>query len=287
MTTDSLTIQDDGSHITFSKYLWLKILIGMGLGVCLGLALSPHGLSLLSADTVAFMAPWIKLPGTIFLGLIQMVVIPLVLCSVILGIAQSGELEFVKKMGLRIVLYFVTTTAIAITIGMALVHLINPGQYIDPSLVENFQSGQVMETEQTQKTFENLTIPERVVNLIPTNIFGAIVEKNLLQIVIASMLIGIALVSMPARTAAPIRNLCVSGQSVAMTVISWAMKMAPYAVFGLLADITMRLGFDALAGMGMYMVTVIAGLLSMLCVYLIIVALVGRMNPFIFPAGRA
>ncbi len=269
-------------EVSFEKYLWLKILIGMALGIVVGLAFSPQGLDLLDKDGVALLASWIKLPGVLFLGLIQMVVIPLVLCSVILGITQSGELGFIKKIGTRIVLYFICTTAISISIGLLLVQIINPGSYIDASLINNFQTTQMSSVSDTQATLESLTIPDRISNLIPTNIFGAMVEKNLLQIVIAAMLIGVALVSMPASSAKPLKDLCVSGQSVAMTVIGWAMKLAPYAVFGLLANITMRLGFDALAGMGMYMLTVILGLLSMVGVYLTIVMVVGCMNPFKF-----
>lgn len=268
---------------SFDKYLWLKILIGMALGVALGLVLSPHGINALGEDSAQTLAPWIKLPGVLFLGLIQMVVIPLVLCSIILGITQSGEMDFVKKMSVRIVFYFLTTTFIAITIGTVLVNLINPGSYIDPALVEGFREQTLTQVQITeQQTFDNLTIPDRLANLLPINISKAMVEKNLLHIVIAAMIFGAALLTLPEKSAKPIKDLCVSGQDVAMKIIGWAMAIAPYAVFGLLCDITIKLGFDALIGMSIYMLTVIMGLVCMVVVYIVIASVIGRRSPVAF-----
>ncbi|MGH1375838.1 MAG: dicarboxylate/amino acid:cation symporter [Alphaproteobacteria bacterium] len=286
--TQPISIETEAAefHPQFKKNLWINILMGMALGIALGLALSPHGFALVDKEVSFLLASWIKLPGTFFLGMIQMVVIPLVLCSIILGITQSGELGFLKKMGVRIILYFVVTTTLAISIGLAWVSIIQPGNYIDPSLIESFRQEQPMKTAgQTSENIEmlqNLTVPERISNLIPVNIPHAVVERNLLQIVIAAMVIGIAIVSLPSNVTKPITDLCVSGQAIAMTVIGWAMVIAPYAVFGLLCDITIKLGFGALAGMGMYMATVILGLLSVACMYLVIASVIGRKNPFEF-----
>lgn len=263
--------------------LWIKILIGMFLGIGIGLILSPHGMGAVDTGLASTLASWIKLPGTLFLGIIQMVVIPLVLCSIILGITQSGELAFLKKIGTRTILYFVCTTIIAVTIGMGLATFIKPGNYINQELIQNFNIEQASTAENSpQKIFKNLTIPDRISNVIPTNMAGAVVEKNLLQIVIGAMLFGIALLSIPAATAKPILRLCEAGQAVSMKVVEWTMVIAPYAVFGLLCDVTIKLGIGALASMGMYMATVIIGLLSMICIYGIIIAVIGKRNPLVF-----
>lgn len=271
-------------HIEHEKFLWVKMLLGMALGIILGLLFSPHGGALLPEGFSSILASWIKIPGVLFLGLIQMVVIPLILCSIVLGIMQSGELSFLKKVGLRAVLYFVVTTLISISIGMVVVHAINPGQYIDQQMIEefSFDGDAGANGAKDIKTFDNLTVPQRIENLIPKNVPSDIVEKNLLQIVIAAMVFGVALLTLPKASAKPVLDICVSGQALAMTVIGWAMKIAPYAVFGLLFDITVKLGFSALAGMGMYMATVFLGLLSMVGVYLIFVSVIGRMNPLTF-----
>ncbi|MGH1403431.1 MAG: dicarboxylate/amino acid:cation symporter [Alphaproteobacteria bacterium] len=269
----------------FGEHLWLKILIGMLVGVIVGLLLSPYGGALVDSDTAYQLAAWLKLPGVFFLGMIQMVVIPLILCSIILGITQSGEIEFLKKIGWRIVAYFIGTTTIAIIIGIGLVNVIKPGTFIDPSLVQNFQEEMLLQNVSEVKTFEDLTIPQRISNIIPVNVPGAMVERNLLQIVVAAMIVGIALLTMPSASTKPVIDLCISGQGIAMTVIGWAMKIAPFAVFGLLCDIMIKLGVGALAGMGMYMLTVIAGLLAMACVYVLIVMLIGRYDPIRFIKG--
>ena len=271
-------------YAKFEKTLWIKILIGMLFGIAVGLLLSPHGYALLSEQVVSEVAPWIKLPGILFLGLLQMVVVPLILCSIILGITQSGELAFLQKMGARIVVYFMFTTVVSISIGIGLVYLIDPAGYVDPALINSFQTEALTSQQGSapQKTFQNLTIPDRIANLLPINLSKAMLEKNLLQIVIASIVIGVALVSLPKETGRPVKDVCVSVQDIAMVVISWAMRIAPIAVFGLLCDITIKLGFGALAGMGMYMLTVFLGLLVMLSVYLMILFFVAGRNPVAF-----
>ena len=268
-------------YARFDKNLWIKILIGMFIGIVVGTMLSPHGYALLSDDLTREVSPWIKLPGVLFLGLIQMVVIPLILCSIIIGITQSGELAFLQKMGVRIVFYFISTTIISISIGIACVYFIDPASYIDPDLIEGFRD-EMKSAPVAPKTFEGLTIPERIANLIPTNMSKAILDKNLLQVVIAATVIGVALVSLPEDAAKPIKDLAQSGQAISMTVVGWAMIIAPVAVFGLICDMTIKLGFSALAGMGMYMFSVLLGLISMVGVYLMIVTFIARRNPIEF-----
>jgi len=275
--------QNENYTPSFDQNLWIKILIGMVLGIITGLALSEHGMQLIEPEVANILASWIKLPGTFFLGLIQMVVIPLILCSIILGITQSKDLGFLKKIGMRAVAYFVLTTFVSITIGMTLVHIIKPGSYIDPNLIQGFQQESLQSKEQGEaRVFNNLTIPKRIENMLPTNIPSAVIEKNLLQIVIASMIFGVALLMIPAANAKPMLDLCNTGQMISMTVIGWAMAIAPYAVFGLLCNITIKLGFDALAGMSMYMLTVIIGLLMMMVFYVLLASIIGKINPLAF-----
>lgn len=263
-----------------AQHLWLKILIGMGLGILTGLALSPSGLALVEAQAAYTAGSWLALPGTLFLGLIQMVIVPLVVCSIILGITTSGDLNFLKTMGARILPYFIFTTVISITIGLFLVQMIKPGLYIDAGFVEAAMGESLSAVP--SKTFEELTIPERIGNMIPTNFMQASLDRDMLKIVIASIIIGIVMLGLPKETTKPFHGLCVFGQVATMRVISWAMAIAPYAVFGLICEVIIRIGFDALAGVGLYAMTVLAGLLCMLCVYLLIVTFVAQRNPFDF-----
>lgn len=265
-------------NFMMDQKLWLKILVGMALGVGVGLFLSPSGLSALPQDTAFALGEWLALPGVLFLGLIQMVIIPLVVCSIILGINESGSMDFLKQAGARIVPYFLVTTAISITIGVTLVQIIKPGLVIDQSLVEAAVASGATAGGMPAQTFSDLTIPQRITNMIPTNLAKAQLDKNMLQIVVASIIVGIALIAIPKPSGKAFRDLCMSGQILSMKVISWAMVIAPYAVFGLLSNITIRIGFDAILGVGLYALTVLAGLILMMAVYLLIVKMIGNIK---------
>ncbi len=261
----------ESTQFMLSQHLWFRILIGMACGIAAGLLLSPDGMALVSKDLAFELGDWLKLPGVIFLGLIQMVIIPLLITSIILGIAESGNMEMVKRIGFRIVPYFIMTTIIAITIGMIMVNFTQPGAVIDREMLETAMASGAAAGQIPSQTFSDLTIPERIANLVPTNPARAQLERDMLQVVIVAILIGIALLSISPATGKPFKDLCVAGQVLSMKVISWAMAIAPYAVFGLLCNITIRIGIDALFSVGLYMVTVLAALALMLLVYLLIV----------------
>lgn len=268
---------DQSTQDIMDQKLWIKILIGMAFGVFVGYLLSQDGMALLPEEQALNLAEWLGLPGVLFLALIKMVIVPLVICSIILGISESSNLEFLKKIGLRIVPYFILTTAVSITIGLSLVNVINPGSYIDQSLVESTMSSDTARAI-PETRFDDLTIPQRIENVLPTNPAKAQVERNMLQIVIASILVGIALITIPTSSAKPLKELCISGQMITMKIISWAMAIAPYAVFGLLADITIKTGLTALASVGIYAITVLAGLVCMLIVYLLLIGAFAKIS---------
>ena len=100
--------------------LWVQIAVAMVLGAAIGLALSPSGAALVSEDLAELITGWLVLPGHIFLALIQMIVVPLVLSSIVLGITSSDDKAYLRRIGLRIAPYFVATTTIAVSIGLGL-----------------------------------------------------------------------------------------------------------------------------------------------------------------------
>ncbi len=267
----------------FDKHLWVKILIGLVLGIGFGLALSPEAGNLFPLTDEEILAgevsladkivSWVELPGIIFLGILKMVVVPLVICSIIVGIADSGKLGFIKTIGSRIIVYFVLTSSIAILIGISLTYAIQPGANMPPEFVDHSIASQTDKVP--SEILKDLTIPKRIANVIPTNPAKAQLEKNMLQIVIASLFIGLALLSLPKATAKPVLAFCQSGQSIAMKIIEWAMIIAPYAVFGLMAKVVVDLGFDAITTVFLYMITVLAGLLSMLIIYVLLAKFIG------------
>lgn len=260
------------------QQLWWKILLGMALGVGLGIMLSPTGMALVDDITATMLGEWIALPGVIFLGLLKMVVVPLVVSSIILGVIDSGSLTFLKTMGLKIVPYFLMTTFIAITIGVGIIQFVNPAQYINTEFVDAVMAT----TDAPYAIFDELTIPQRIANILPVNFTEASLQKNMLQIVVFSILLGIVMLSLSKETSKSFVSLCEFAQAATMKVIEWAMALAPYAVFGLICNVTIQMGLDTIAGVGAYMMSVLLGLLAMFFVYLLIVATFAKRNIFTF-----
>lgn len=261
--------------------LWLKIIIGMILGFGLGVVLSPSGFAVFGDETASVLGEWIALPGVIFLGLLKMVVVPLVICSIILGITACGDMMFLKKMGARLVPYFLVTTFIALTIGVTAVSVIKPAQYMNQELAAQI----AQTTEAPAAIFEDLSIPDRIENIMPTNFTQASLDKNMLQLVIAAIILGIIMLSLPKTTYTPFEQLCEFGQAACMKVIEWAMIIAPYAVFGLIAKVTIDLGIETIIGVGAYMLTVLIALAGLMGFYLIVAAVVAKRSPRAFLAA--
>ncbi|APW64466.1 C4-dicarboxylate transporter [Poseidonibacter parvus] len=262
------------------KKLWFQVIIGMFLGVGIGLLLSPTAFALISKDLAFAIAPWVALVGNIFLALIQMIVIPLVMSSIILGITSAEDTQTLKVLGLKIAPYFVFTTITAVTIGICITYFIQPGNFVSADIINQISSTQVVLKETS--VLKDISIPDMIVDLIPVNSVKERLDGNILAFVILSIFIGVALMSMKEDDAKPLKDLAKSLQAFSLTVVSWAMKLAPYAVFGLLCNITIKIGFDAISSMSMYVFTVILGLLALLCFYLIIVYLSSNIKPLDF-----
>jgi Na+/H+-dicarboxylate symporter len=120
----------------------------------------------------------------------------------------------------------------------------------------------------TRPALTGTSVPERIVELFPKNPLSAMLDYQMLQLVIFAVIVGIALVSLPPRDAKPLLELLGSLQKVCMAVVRWAMTLAPVAVFGLMAQLTASVGLEVLAGLSVYVGTVLAGLLVLLTVYL-------------------
>ena len=179
---------------------------------------------------------------------------------------------------MRIIPYFIMTTAVAITIGIVLVHVFRPGDYVDPALLNTVSLAKGSSFE----VFEDLTIPQRIRNLIPVNLTQAEYHSDLLQIVIFSVILGIIILNLPERKTKVVLELAEFAQTASMKVVEFAIKLAPLAVFGLLASITTKIGWAAISSMAVYMLCVVLGLLGVAVMYLCIVALIARRNPLIF-----
>ena len=250
----------------------------MILGVCFGLLLSPSAFALVSSETAFKIAPWIALIGNVFLALIKMIVIPLVLSSIVLGITSAKSAQMLRKMGLIIAPYFIFSTLFAVTLGIIITNFINPGSYVSKDIINQISVANI----QVEKEAQNISIPDLIVDLIPVSLAKAELSGNILAFVILAIFAGVALINLKEEQSKPLIDLAKSLQAFSMKIVEWAMKLAPYAVFGLICSITIKIGFDAISSMFMYVFTVLFGLFLVLCYYLSIVYLVSKIKPMEF-----
>ncbi|MCH8504388.1 MAG: dicarboxylate/amino acid:cation symporter, partial [Ectothiorhodospiraceae bacterium] len=160
-----------------------------------------------------------------------------------------------------------STSLRAVLIGMAVALAIQPGLFVDAAPVQA-DLAPVAEREESAVTPVALSdVPARITEMIPSNPLKAGMDQNMMQVVVFAILIGVALVSLPGQRQRSLLELLGSVQEITMVVVRWAMLRAPFAGFGLLAQITTRLGLDALLGMGLYVLTVVLGPALVLVIY--------------------
>lgn len=252
-------------HNVLSQNLWLKILIGMVVGVAIALTI----------DIPESVMSWVALPGDLFIAILKMVIVPLVLSSVILGIAGAGSLSYLRSMGMRLIPYFMMTTAIAIVIGLTITSFVQPGLAVDQSVMAPAE-------QVTKQTLLEITVPERIMNMVPVNPAESQLTKNMLQLVILGIIVGIALLTLKTKPTKTFRDLCEFTQDACMVVVSWAMWIAPVAVASLMIQAIGKMGLSALSSMALYVMCVIGGLLTMMAVYMVIVYVLGKRSPLQF-----
>ena len=206
--------------------------------------------------------------------LAQMVMIPLIFASIISGLVSNVS-DRLKTFGLWLFLYFIGTTTIAIGIGVAVAFIFNPGDFVrerggltnvDVSAPEVASSG-------------GINLPDTISNLIPVNPLQAILSGDMLPIIVFTIIIGIAITQLDINHSRPLIRFIEAIQKICMIVVGWAMRLVPYAVFGLIAALVSATGIDVFVGLGYYMMVVILGLLILFCVYLIIYSIVIKKNP--------
>lgn len=258
--------------------LWLKVIIGLFLGAGLGVLINPSS-GFVSESLSLSLANWLDLPGQIFMRLVQMIMIPLIFASIISGIVSNTS-DNLKTFGLRLLLYFVFTTFVAISLGLLVTLLMEPGIFIYemggfPSSGEN-----VIETATKSNPMEN--IPETISKLMPDNPLEAILTGEMLGVVMFTIIIGVAITQLENETGRPIIRFVEAIQKICMTVVSWAMMLVPYAVFGLMAALLSKIGVEIFLGLGYYMLVVVVGLILLVIFYLMMVFVVTRNNPFTF-----
>jgi Na+/H+-dicarboxylate symporter len=263
--------------------LWLQVVIGLAAGIATGFLLGPE-LGLVSREAAETATSWMALPGKLFLALIAMVLAPLVAASIIHGLSSTADPAKLRSVGARLALYVVVTTTAAAALGIALALYVQPGELIDlsePAATANVPAAASPPEARGTDTMRELSrqVPDLLVGLVPQNVMRSILDGDMLAIVIFAILVGIACVTAQRKRIEPFLRLLDAILEVSMTVVKWAMFLAPWAVFGLMAQLVAKVGAGTVLGMGAYVLTVLAGLLLLFVGYLVIVGVLGNMAP--------
>jgi Na+/H+-dicarboxylate symporter len=258
--------------------LWLQVLVAMFAGIAVGMAIGPTG-GWLSPSMANLVSNWLAIPGYLFLSMVQMIVIPLVVASIILGMTSSRDMAQLRSMGMRTGLFFLFTTVVAALIGVLVALAVEPGTYLQAAQLPVRSATEVAGAATAPSL---TTLPAQLVGVVPTNPLQASVEQNMLQVVVFAIFVGVALVTMDANLARPLVDLLGAVQEVSMVVVRWAMYLVPAAVFGLMTQLTARMGLDALLGMGVYVLTVLGALLLAFAFLMLVYAVGRRRSPRVF-----
>ncbi len=259
--------------------LWAKVLAGMFLGICFGVLLSPSGpfaaLIELHKTSVESLMAWLAFPAKFFLKAIKMVIIPLIFSSIIRGLASTSDLEQLKKLGLKYSIFVLVTTVLASLMGIVLTTLLAPGKGL--SLAAPLGSA-VTGGRGSIFSFG----PETILEILPVNPLSSFVEGQMLDVVILSIIGGIAFLSIEKKQAENVMDMLEVVQEICMKVISWAMHLAPYAVFGMMAQVTSSTGIKSLQNMAQYVGVCFLGFCLFIVFYSLLVMIVKKVSPFQF-----
>ncbi|MEE2947183.1 MAG: dicarboxylate/amino acid:cation symporter [Verrucomicrobiota bacterium] len=258
----------------YRKLHW-QIIIGMMLGLIYGIVAAQF-------QWIGFSKNWVVPFGDIFMNLLKLIAVPLVLTSLVAGVASLSDFRKLSRMGGKTIGLYITTTAIAVTIGLLVVNTINPGNRLPAetkaNLEKQFQANAKAQGESVESAKARGPL-QPLVDMVPDNFFGsASSNRNMLQLVFVALLIGIALVQVNSEHRQPVLTLFEGLQAVVIKLVNMIMLMAPIGVFALIAKTitTLAVGEDGqadlaqigdiLGALGYYCIAVIIGLLLHICI---------------------
>jgi len=257
------------------KNLWFQVVISLIIGLTVGLILGDDVGVSVDDESLDFITSYLKIPASIFVSLIYMIIVPLIFSSIVVAINSLGTTEKLKTLGLGVGVYFVITTTIAILVAVFLASLIAPGNLLDISALQESYDLANNDTK-INEGFSLDDIPNAVSTIIPKNPITSYLEGQMLSILIFALIIGLSMAALPKESSKPLLDILESVQKITLHILLFSMKIVPFAVFGLIVGMVSKIGLESMAGLGVYMITVVIGLAIMLSVYALILKFVAR-----------
>lgn len=238
-----------------------KILIGMIFGLAFGLLMK-------NLEMVGVVIDWVKPFGTIFINLLKMIAVPLIVVSLLTGLADLKDISKLSKLGGRTVALYLFTTVTAVSIGLVLANIIKPGSYINEasrdSLLESF-TGDANAKIELAITAKNQGPLQPLVDIVPENFFQALTDNaSMLQVILFTILLGIGIILVEPKHSEPVVGFFKGLNEVILKIIDIIMLAAPVGVFALMASLMVEIpDFTTLGALLVYGLTVLSGLLIM------------------------
>ena len=257
-----------------------QILIGMAAGAVVGLLLK-------SVDgSAVWVKDWIYPVGQIFVNLLKLIAVPLIIASLIKGIADLQDISKLSTIGGRTIGIYLTTTVVAVTLGLLVVNIINPGLGLPQEVMEAISAQNT--DGGTKKVAAAAAQAEAgplqfLVDMVPQNIFAAASNNgNMLQVIVFVLFFGVCLLLVPREKAEPLKAFFDSLNEVILKMVDIIMLLSPYAVFALLCNLMVSTGSEIVGVLLAYALSVVIGLLLMMGVYLTAIRLFTGRSPLGF-----
>jgi proton glutamate symport protein len=243
-----------------------QILIGLVLGIIVGAVFygNPKG------------ATFLQPIGDIFLHLIKMIVIPIVVSTLVVGVAGTGSFKKLGTLGGKTLLYFEIITTVAILIGLLIANVFQPGHGVD---MQNLQKSDIGSYVSTAKTQESHSFVDTLVNIVPTNIIESLVKGDMLAIIFFSIMLGLGIAAIGEK-GKPVLEIFQGISEAMFWITNQVMKFAPFGVFALIGVTISKFGLDSLIPLGKLALCVYGAMIFFIVVILGLVAKMAGVNIF-------
>src|SRR5699024_5238237 len=208
--------------------------------------------------------------GDLFIRLLIMVAVPLVFFNLLAGLTSMSDVRSLGRIGIKTLVYYLSTTAIAVTLGIIMTHIFKPG--VGMTLTE--EAPEVVDTVPS--------VVDTILDLVPENVFESFSHGNVAQIVVFAAILGIATLFLPKEQKEPLENAYNLIASLLRKLVGAIMVVAPYGIGALAASIVGEYGSLIMGPMTKFIGTVFSAQLLMMLIYMILLATIGRMSPLYF-----
>lgn len=250
-----------------------QIFVGLILGAIAGLIFGPD-------------AAVVRPVGTAFIRLVKMVVIPLIFASLLVGVASLGDLRKLGRVGGKTFAFYIAYYVSAVALGLFLANTLKPGSNI-PESVQAELKASYGETADMQaiRAEERPGIGEVLIDIIPDNPASSFVQANMLQVIFIAMFMGVVISLLNKEKMKPVMSFFEAINDIMVKIVEIVIKIAPYAVFALIAAVVGTFGVDILMSLVRYCAVVIGGLAILACTYPAVVSLFTKYPYFKFWKG--